>query len=400
MPTVDVVVECPIHDSFRVQQVAGMFDVPLAEKLCEKFQVQLPTREDEWQIGLIVGPSGSGKSTIARHAFKDGLYCGSDWPHDRAVVDAFGVHSVRHIIDLFTAVGFGSPPSWIKPYHVLSNGERFRCDLARALSVVFEPEEVPPKVTPWGSTTEREHIKGGRDEPAVRRVAANGDRSQLVVFDEFTSVVDRNVAQVGSAALARAIRRGNIPCRFVAITCHYDVAAWLAPDWILDMATTRLERRCLRRPPLTLQIYRCRVEAWQLFKRHHYLSGSLASSARCYLITWDDVPVSFCATLPVMGRKNHRRFSRIVTLPDYQGIGIGMRSVEAVAALHRREGLRINVTSSHPSLIRHGQNSRNWKAISVKRLGSSRSKSGKFAGYRSSAGRSVVSFEYIGKVTQ
>jgi GNAT superfamily N-acetyltransferase len=142
------------------------------------------------------------------------------------------------------------------------------------------------------------------------------------------------------------------------------------------------------------------VEAWQLFKRHHYLSGSLAPSARCYLTTWDDVPVSFSATLPVMGRKNHRRFSRIVTLPDYQGIGIGMRSVEAVAALHRREGLRINVTSSHPSLIRHGQNSRNWKAISVKRLGSSRSKSGKFAGYRSSAGRSVVSFEYIGKGTQ
>ena len=212
MPTVDVVVECPIHDSFRVQQVAGMFDVPLTEKSRERFQVELPTREDEWQIGLIVGPSGSGKSTIARHVFKDGLYCGSDWPHDRAVVDAFGVHSVRQIIDLFTAVGFGSPPSWIKPYHVLSNGERFRCDLARALSVVFEPEERTTKVTPRGSTTRREHTQGGRDEPAVRRVAANGGRSRLVVFDEFTSVVDRNVAQVGSAALARAIRRGNIPC--------------------------------------------------------------------------------------------------------------------------------------------------------------------------------------------
>ncbi len=65
MPTVDVVVECPIHDSFRVQQVAGMFDVPLTEKSRERFQVELPTREDEWQIGLIVGPSGSGKSTIA-----------------------------------------------------------------------------------------------------------------------------------------------------------------------------------------------------------------------------------------------------------------------------------------------------------------------------------------------
>ena len=33
---------CPVHDSFRVQQVAGMFDVPLAEKATERFQVELP----------------------------------------------------------------------------------------------------------------------------------------------------------------------------------------------------------------------------------------------------------------------------------------------------------------------------------------------------------------------
>ena len=63
--------------------------------------------------------------------------------------------------------------------------------------------------------------------------------------------------------------------------------------------------------------------------------------------------MTFCATLPVITKKNHRRFTRIVTLPDYQGMGIGMRVVAAVASLHRAEGLRINVTSSHPALIRH-----------------------------------------------
>ena len=62
--------------------------------------------------------------------------------------------------------------------------------------------------------------------------------------------------------------------------------------------------------------------------------------------------MNFCATLPVITKKNHRRFTRIVTLPDYQGIGIGMRAVAAVAELHRAEGHRINVTSSHPALIR------------------------------------------------
>jgi transcriptional regulator with GAF, ATPase, and Fis domain len=59
----------------------------------------------------------------------------------------------------------------------------------------------------------------------------------LVAFDEFTSVVDRNVARIGSAAVAKAIRSGQIRCRFVAVTCHYDIIDWLAPDWIIDMAT-------------------------------------------------------------------------------------------------------------------------------------------------------------------
>jgi GNAT superfamily N-acetyltransferase len=139
------------------------------------------------------------------------------------------------------------------------------------------------------------------------------------------------------------------------------------------------------------------VAAWELFKRHHYLSGSLAVGARCYLTTWNGLPVNFCATLPLITRKNHRRFTRIVTLPDFQGIGIGMRAVAAVAQLHRTEGLRINVTSSHPALIRHCRRSLLWKAVNVMKAGGSRKRSARMNGYRSSAGRAVVSFEYMGE---
>ncbi len=274
MPTIKTTVTCPVHDSFRVQQVAGMFDVPLAEKATERFEVDVPGADEEWQIGLIVGPSGSGKSTIARRAFGEGLYTNTVWPNDRAVVDCFGDLSVRHVVELFTAVGFGSPPSWIKPYHVLSNGERFRCDLARALAMGFHK----------AATAGREMCATSDGNAASNELATIRDqRSRLCVFDEFTSVVDRNVAKVCSAAIAKGIRRGSLPCRFVAVTCHYDVAAWLEPDWIVDMATCELQRRRLRRrdprwrrPTIELEIRRCKVDAWQLFKRHHYLSGSLA----------------------------------------------------------------------------------------------------------------------------
>jgi GNAT superfamily N-acetyltransferase len=380
MPHLKVKVSCEIPDSFRVQQVAGMFDVPLSERAVERFDVDVPDEREEWQIGLIVGPSGSGKSTVARQAFGGKLYTTADWPADRAVVDCFGELSVRHVVDLFTAVGFGSPPSWVKPYQVLSNGERFRCDLARALSAGMTNDEC--RMTNKGT--------------AGIRHSSLGNSSFVVAFDEFTSVVDRNVAKVCSTAIAKGIRRGHLPCRFVAVTCHYDVAEWLEPDWVLDMAACELKRRRLRRPTIELEIRRCRPAAWQLFKRHHYLSGSLASAARCYLTTWNDIPVNFCATVPVITKKNHRRFTRIVTLPDFQGIGIGMRAVAAVAALHRAEGLRINVTSSHPALIRHCAKSPSWRTVNVKRSGGQRANP-RFPAYRSAAGRAVVSFEYIGE---
>lgn len=360
MPRVDVVAECPVHDSFRVQQVAGMFDVPLAEKSVARFEVELPDRDEDWSIGLIVGPSGSGKSTIARRAYAEQLAGEAAWHADRAVIDGFGDTPVRQVVELFTAVGFGSPPSWIKPYHVLSGGERFRCDLARALARAFDGEAEKP----------------------------------LVVFDEFTSVVDRGVAKIGSAAIAKGIRRGSLPCRFVAVTCHYDVAEWLEPDWVLDMATARLERRRLRRPSIELEVHRCELDAWRLFARHHYLTASLSRQARCYLSTWDGEPVAFAATLPTIARKGRRRFTRIVTLPDFQGVGVGGRLLAGVATIERDEGYRMSLTSSHPAMINHCRRSPDWQPVGLKRAGAAKNRSKVFSRYKASAGRVVVSFEY------
>jgi GNAT superfamily N-acetyltransferase len=418
MPVVEITVDCPVFDSFRVEQVAGMFDVPLAAKATQEFRVGVPEEllniedgesEDysgqwavdgeqcetasgsihpssfiphpskDWRIGLIVGPSGSGKSTLAKKLFGEHLYRRNEWPADRAVIDGLGDLPIKQITGMFTAVGFSSPPSWIKPYHVLSNGEQFRCDLARALSQATRPPDAGrvPLAQPVPPATLAEPV------PPV------------VAFDEFTSVVDRNVARVISAAIAKGIHSGRIGCRFVAVTCHYDVTEWLEPDWVIDMASSSFQRRRLRRPPIELEIVRCRRSAWRLFARHHYLSGALSSYARCYMALWEGAPVAFCATLSLLGRKNRRRVSRIVTLPDYQGIGIGMALAETVAELNRREGFRLNITASHPAVIAHCRRSPRWRAVGVKKTGSRNA--GRFVkNYRGSAGRAVVSFEYIG----
>lgn len=55
---------------------------------------------------------------------------------------------------------------------------------------------------------------------------------ELIVFDEFTSVVDRQIAKVASVAFAKTIRRSSK--RFIAVTCHYDILEYIEPDWVLD----------------------------------------------------------------------------------------------------------------------------------------------------------------------
>jgi ABC-type transport system involved in cytochrome bd biosynthesis fused ATPase/permease subunit len=57
-------------------------------------------------------------------------------------------------------------------------------------------------------------------------------RKEFVVFDEFTSVVDRNVAQTCCVATTKAVRKLNK--QFVAVSCHFDILEWLQPDWVFD----------------------------------------------------------------------------------------------------------------------------------------------------------------------
>ena len=375
---------CPVHSSYRVQQVAGMFDVAVAEKAERTFCFDPPPLDESWSIGCIVGPSGSGKSAIAKHLFGENYYTGGHWNSDQAVIDGFGDLSIKDITSMLTVVGFSSPPSWIKPYSVLSNGEQFRCDLARALLGAGTNQ------SPLSPARERVRVRGEEPIDAPNSPHPSplpvGEGNKLVVFDEYTSVVDRNVAQIASAALAKGIKSGKIPCRFVAVTCHYDILEWLEPDWVLDTATGKVtvyspEGRLLRRPSIELEIFRCERRLWEMFKTHHYLSSNLAKSCRCYAALWNANPVAFCALIPQQGQERWYRVSRIVTLPDYQGIGIGSAFLDSLAVLYVEQGFRFSITASHPSVLSHCKRSKHWKAINVMKTGSKHSK-----------GRAVVSF--------
>jgi SpoVK/Ycf46/Vps4 family AAA+-type ATPase len=105
-----IVVESPIENSPRVQQVRGMFDLPADAVSRVEWHVRLPLEERGWHIGLIVGPSGCGKTTIARRLYPDSV--APDRDHELrerlqrgAVVDAFpDAKSIKDVTALLSAV--------------------------------------------------------------------------------------------------------------------------------------------------------------------------------------------------------------------------------------------------------------------------------------------------------
>jgi GNAT superfamily N-acetyltransferase len=349
-----------VNNSARVMQLSGLYDVPPLERVALKWNVNLPIEERDWHIGLIVGPSGSGKSTIAREAFAKQYVTGFDWPSDRSVLDAFPADmSIKDITLLLSSVGFSSPPSWVRPFHVLSNGEQFRSTLARAIA------EYP----------------------------------DLCVFDEFTSVVDRTVGRIGSAAVAKTVRRRG--GKFVAITCHDDVLEWLDPDWVYTPADNTFAWRELQgRPAIDLEIARVHHSSWKLFAQHHYLTAELNKSAICFVGFVNGRAAGFHSYLNFFGKLSHGkavRGHRSVVLPDFQGAKIGNAMITTLASMWAALDRRVFRNTGHPAEVAAAMHDPAWQLIRApsrtsRRGGEAHPSMATTRAYN----RLTASFEYIG----
>jgi ABC-type lipoprotein export system ATPase subunit len=335
-------------------QLEGLFDVPAQIKLTHHWQGKIDLDAKPWQVGLILGPSGCGKSTILERVF--GKPRQLEWAA-KSVVDDFDRRlKMEDIAAACTSVGFNSIPSWMKPHAVLSNGEKFRVDLARRL------------------------------------VEADG----LVAIDEFTSVVDRQVAQIGAHAVQKLVRKRGL--QFVAASCHYDIVEWLQPDWVFEPATMVMTWRELqRRPAIHCEIARVGYEAWQLFAPYHYLTAHLHRGAACFVLFVDSQPATFCGVLHRLHPKVHDIWgiSRIVTLPDFQGLGLAMLLADELGSAYVTLGRRFRNYPAHPSFVRAHDRSSRWRLMKQPGVFSAvNSKTSSVEGRL--GGRPCAVFEYAG----
>jgi GNAT superfamily N-acetyltransferase len=97
-----------------------------------------------------------------------------------------------------------------------------------------------------------------------------------------------------------------------------------------------------------------------MFRQYHYLNGSLASTARCYTAVYQDKPIAFIAVVHTRMRSNYYRVSRLVVLPDYQGIGVGKLLLNFIAELYTSQTkMPFYILTSNPQIIRGEM--KNWR---------------------------------------
>ena len=277
---------------------------------------ELPPLPKTFGLGVIVGASGTGKSTLLKQFGQATNY---QWDA-RAIIDHFS--DAQTATEKLYAVGLTSIPTWIKPYAVLSNGEKFRADLA---------------------------------------INLNSD----AIIDEYTSVVDRNIAKAASKSLHKFVTNKKLTGIVIA-TCHRDVLPYLQPDWIIDTDAGMFvinPKECLRRESLVAQVFEVKSTLWNFYAQHHYLTEDLSPFAKCFVAVINEQPAAFYAVIsyPSGTVRNAFRGHRLVTHPDYQGLGISPRLSDFVAAGYVAEGKRFFAKTAHPRLGEYRERSLEWK---------------------------------------
>lgn len=331
---------CSDFNSYRAARVKSLFNAETGANF--DLDADLPIDDGDWRVGLIVGPSGSGKTSMGRLVFGAGaFYTPSDWPADAPIVDAIAPGGdFNAVTSALASVGLGDVPAWLRPYHVLSNGERFRADLARIVSTA----------------------------PA------------RVVVDEFTSVVDRQIAKIGAMAFQKAWRRTG--GQAVLLSCHYDIIEWLEPDWVFDTGKREFARgRLWRRPRIDVEIWETTARYWPLFEPHHYLKAGPMIAATYYVGTVDGEPVAHLGVSTRPGLREARA-CRLVVMPEWQGAGVGMRFLNAVCQMWLEGRNRFDKPmptlfhTSHPGLCAALRRDRRWVQVSAELYGANKRKSG------------------------
>jgi len=128
----------------------------------------------------------------------------------------------------------------------------------------------------------------------------------------------------------------------------------------------------ITKPDIKLNVRVNEKEKWKFFHDYHYMTcnkdvkKSFPNGAKFYTFYWvrdkREILVGCLGVLFQISPYPAKRLTRIVVLPEFQGLGIASKMVNSISEYYSYLGFRMYGSTFHPRLGNFWENSKSWKA--------------------------------------
>jgi GNAT superfamily N-acetyltransferase len=134
------------------------------------------------------------------------------------------------------------------------------------------------------------------------------------------------------------------------------------------------------------------------------MTNKITKFMNCFICYWNGKEVGFISFIPMLNSKEKRyRVTRIVVLPDFQGLGISKIILETFGAMYKAKDIVLTIRTIHQGLGLYFENSNNWEALSTNKKEVSKkntltNNTGNIKKHNiKNLGREAFSYKYVGK---
>jgi ABC-type ATPase with predicted acetyltransferase domain len=190
--SVELTLQAEIFNNFRCKMACDSLDIDIEKKSVHHLKIDNINIPDQWNIGLVVGASGSGKTSLLKYLFGEDCFKAVINDQEPIINQLPADLNYEACANILNGIGLTSVVCWVRPVKTLSNGQRARAEAALLMT----------------------------------------SGNEIVMIDEWTSVVDRTVAKAMSHCVQKFARANGK--RIILLSCHYDIIEWVKPDWVID----------------------------------------------------------------------------------------------------------------------------------------------------------------------
>ncbi len=328
---IDISFQTKTAQSLRVFEVAEAFGLGLEDDkpfdVLKNFEIDIRPGD----IVYLTGDSGGGKSLLLRKVTsevsqKKSLFgeiaVDSDLRIDpqSIVIESIG-ESTEEAITFLSYAGMNDAYLFLRKYAELSDGQKYRYKIAKMLD----------------------------------------QKKQVLIFDEFCSVLDRETAKAVAFTLQKIARRKKLT--LIVATAHDDLIRDLSPSVLVRKHYGReadvaylgqsLQNRCSLMD--NIEIHKGTREEWSRLEAFHYRDKTPFGIQEIYIATLNGEVIAGCTySVPArdsmarnryFGRKieveelnkNFANLSRVVVVPKFRGIGLGVRLLKETLPMQSKK---------------------------------------------------------------